>query len=111
MTRPVTSPVRSALVLVAANLAANLAQRADAVRHYGHRALEACDGVHAFAVATRHVPDVVVADLALPKIGGVELTARLHASADTRDIPTILIRDASSRIDSSGIRRRGIVGR
>jgi PAS domain S-box-containing protein len=105
MIRPVTSPVRSALVLVAANPAANLAERADAVRHCGHRALEACDGVDAFAVATRHLPDVVVADLALPKIDGVELTARLQANADTRDIPTILIRDPASRIDdSSGIR-------
>jgi PAS domain S-box-containing protein len=91
-------------VLVAADPAANLAQRVDAVRHCGHRALEACDGVDAFAVATRHLPDVVVADLALPKIDGAELTARLHGNADTRDIPTILIRDPASRIDSSGIR-------
>ena len=81
-------------MLVAANPAANLAQRVDAVRHYGHRALEVCDGVDAFAVATRHLPDVVVADLALPKITD-RLTARLHADADTRDTPTILIRDAS----------------
>jgi len=102
MTGRVTSPVGSALVLVAANPAANLAQRVDAVRHYGHRALEVCDGVDAFAVATRHLPDVVVADLALPKIDGSADRASACGCRHARHSDYSNSR-CKPRIDSSGV--------
>ena len=39
---------------------------------------EAADGQEALAIALRARPDVVVSDLVMPRLGGVELTARLH---------------------------------
>ena len=66
----------------------------------GHRVFEAIDGVHALALATRHVPDVIVADVVLPKLDGLQLLTRVASNRDLRDIPTILMNDATSDLQS-----------
>ena len=97
------TPTRSAVVLVASSTPAKRAQRVEAIRRIGYRTLESPDGLDALAVVRRHLPDIVVADLVLPKLDGPELAARLIASADTQDIATILIRDANPELDSSSV--------
>jgi CheY-like chemotaxis protein len=47
----------------------------------------AADGYEALWLAARHSPDIVVSDLSMPGIDGVELVRRLHAFAP---VPVIL---------------------
>lgn len=63
----------------------------------GFTVLEACDGVEAIAMAQDHAPDLIVLDLMMPKIDGVEVCNRLRASFATRNIPVIMLTARASR--------------
>jgi len=91
---------RPALVLVAAGSAVKRARWVEPIERGGHRVIEAVDGTHALAVATRYLPDVIIADLVMPQLDGLELNGRLAANADLNDIPTILVRDPASNLES-----------
>src|SRR5262245_21720123 len=91
---------RSALVLVASASTLNLVERVELLERSGHRVLEAVDGVHALALATRYLPDVIAADLLLPRLDGLDLSARLAASPDLSDLPIVLVRDPASTVES-----------
>src|SRR6186713_64920 len=47
---------------------------------------EASDGREALQLAAEHLPDLVILDVAMPVLNGIETTARLH-----RQFPTIRV--------------------
>ncbi|HXH84827.1 MAG TPA: response regulator [Candidatus Tectomicrobia bacterium] len=49
------------------------------------------DGEQAVDAATADRPDLIVMDLALPKLDGWDATRRLKSQADTRAIPIIVV--------------------
>jgi chemosensory pili system protein ChpA (sensor histidine kinase/response regulator) len=53
--------------------------------------IEAGDGVNALEVMAETRPDVVVTDLALPRMDGFELVRRMKADARLRDVPVIAL--------------------
>jgi two-component system OmpR family response regulator len=55
-----------------------LALLADSLRGVGFAVLTAADGVSGLAAALRHRPDLVVLDVMLPDMDGVEVVRRLH---------------------------------
>ena len=65
----------------------------------GFTVLEACDGVEAIAMAQDQTPDLIVLDLMMPNIDGVEVCNRLRASFATRNIPVIMLTARASRDD------------
>jgi CheY-like chemotaxis protein len=52
---------------------------------------EASDGLTALELAREVEPDIVVLDLMLPRLGGLEVLARLRADEHLRDVPVIVI--------------------
>jgi CheY-like chemotaxis protein len=52
---------------------------------------EASDGVTALELAREVEPDLVVLDLMLPRLGGLEVLARLRADAHLRHVPVLVI--------------------
>ena len=57
----------------------------------GHRTLEATTGGQAVELATAHSPDLVLMDIQLPDIGGVEALGRLRADARTASVPVVAL--------------------
>ena len=52
------------------------------------------DGEAGVAAALRSKPDVVILDLMLPKLNGVEVLKKLRAEPTTRDLPVIVLSNA-----------------
>jgi DNA-binding response OmpR family regulator len=65
------------------------------LRQEGHEVRSAGDGVEALHVAEDFVPDLVILDLGLPKLDGVEVCRRLRAESDA----PILILTARTHTD------------
>ena len=57
----------------------------------GHRTLEASTGGHAVELATEHTPDLVLMDIQLPDIGGIEALSRLRADERTASVPVVAV--------------------
>jgi two-component system chemotaxis sensor kinase CheA len=57
----------------------------------GFRVATAEDGARGLAAARREPPDVIVADVEMPSLDGVEMTRQLKGDPATRDIPIILL--------------------
>ncbi|MFE2728666.1 response regulator transcription factor [Kitasatospora sp. NPDC059327] len=57
----------------------------------GHRVDRACDGDQGLALARAHRPDLVVLDLMLPGIDGLEVLRRLRATEDGADLPVVML--------------------
>ncbi len=55
------------------------------------RIIEAADGEEACSKAARHVPDLVISDVMMPNMNGIELCQALKSSFVTSHIPIILL--------------------
>jgi CheY-like chemotaxis protein len=64
---------------------------------------EAATGRRALERAQQERPDVVVTDIAMPEMDGLELSRRLRAHAPTHDVPIIAVSgQASDRAREAG---------
>jgi len=57
----------------------------------GYLFAEAGDGVAALELAREVDPDVVILDLMLPRLSGLEVLARMNEDEQLRDVPVIVI--------------------
>ncbi|HET8576927.1 MAG TPA: response regulator [Methylomirabilota bacterium] len=56
-----------------------------------YRLIEAVDGEQGVAAAQREKPDVIVMDVQLPKLSGLEATRQLRAIPETAKTPIIVV--------------------
>jgi DNA-binding response OmpR family regulator len=73
----------------------------------GFSVLSAADGAEGLAMAREHRPDIVVSDVMMPKLSGLQLVAALRGDALTSGIPVILL---SARAQVSDIQAGHDVG-
>ena len=69
----------------------------DVLSHAGYDVVAAADGYEALSIAARGPPDLMLSDLQMPGIDGVELTRRLHTFA--RGVPVVLTTGMSDTRD------------
>jgi two-component system cell cycle response regulator DivK len=77
------------LILIVEDNAQNLKLARDLLQVHGYRTIEAETGEDGVALAGERTPDLVVMDIHLPGISGIEALARLRAEPTTRPIPVI----------------------
>ena len=73
----------------------------------GFDVAEAANGVEAVEKATALLPDIVLMDLALPRMDGWEATRRLKADARTRHIPVVALTGHALAGHADGAREAG----
>lgn len=56
-----------------------------------YRLIEAMDGEEGIAAAQRELPNLILMDVQLPKVSGLDATRTLKADARTKGIPIIVI--------------------
>jgi two-component system, cell cycle response regulator DivK len=71
------------LVLIVEDNARNLKLVRDLLAHAGYRTLEAATAEDGIALARMHRPDLVLMDVQLPGMDGVEALGRLRAQPET----------------------------
>lgn len=61
------------------------------LRKCGHDVLEAENGKQAVAMAEEHNPDVIVLDVVMPEMTGIEATKQIRQNERIKDKPIILL--------------------
>jgi two-component system, OmpR family, response regulator MprA len=69
------------------------------LRQEGHEVRSAEDGVEALELAESFVPDLVILDLGLPKLDGVEVCRRLRAESDAPILILTARTDTDDRVE------------
>jgi len=67
----------------------------------GYDTICAHDGTQALSLAAERLPDVVVLDVSMPGLDGVEVTERLRSNETTKHIPVILLTASANPADVS----------
>ena len=57
----------------------------------GHSVIHAVDGQEAVEIAVRERPDLILMDVSLPVMDGLEATRHIRAHAETQTIPIIAV--------------------
>jgi len=78
-------------VLVVEDTEKNMKLFRDVLQATGYRTLEATTGEQAVELATEHTPDLVLMDIQLPDIDGVDAFGRLRADERTASIPVLAL--------------------
>lgn len=75
-----------------------------------YQVMHACDGKEGLEMAEREHPDIVVSDVMMPEMDGLEMTRRLKHSISTSHIPVILLTAKTSPEDRVECYRAGADG-
>ena len=78
-------------ILVVEDNEKNMKLFRDVLQATGYRTLEATTGGQAVELATEHAPDLVLMDIQLPDIGGLEALGRLRADERTKDLTVVAL--------------------
>jgi two-component system, cell cycle response regulator DivK len=78
-------------VLVVEDNPRNLKLVRDLLEHLGYRTLEATTAEDGLALARAHRPDLVLMDVQLPGMDGVQALTRLRADPATSGIPVVAV--------------------
>ena len=73
----------------------------------GYRVAEATNGLEALELAGELLPDIILMDLALPKMDGWEATRRLKGDPKTRHIPIVALTGHALAGHAEGARLAG----
>jgi len=76
----------------------------------GYTILTAQDGEEAIRVARAEIPDLILLDLLMPKLHGLEVLRILRGEEGTRAIPVLVLSNSSRQGDMDDIHRLGISG-
>ena len=88
-----------ARILVVEDNETNMRLFRDVLEARGYLVLEAALGVSAIAIADDELPDLVLMDIQLPDLDGVEALGRLRADERTAAIPVIALTAQAMRGD------------
>jgi two-component system cell cycle response regulator DivK len=82
----------------------------DLLEAHGYTTFQTKDGLEALNIARLHRPDLILMDIQLPEISGLEITKRLKADEELRNIPVVAVTAFAMKGDEEKIRQGGCEG-
>jgi len=79
----------------------------DLLEAHGYRTLKTSHGIEAMELARAHRPDLILMDIQLPEVSGLEVTRWLKADEELKSIPVIAITAFAMKGDEERIREGG----
>ena len=98
------------LILIVEDNEKNLKLARDVLRFNGFRTVEATSGEDALLMTREHLPDLVLMDIALPGIDGVEAARQLRAAPETAAIPVVALTASVMETDRARFVGAGFAG-
>ena len=99
-----TAPKR---VLIVEDNELNMKLFNDLLEAHGYFTLQTKDGVEALRMARTHRPDLILMDIQLPEVSGLEVTKWLKEDDELRSIPIIAVTAFAMKGDEQKIRDGG----
>jgi two-component system, cell cycle response regulator DivK len=99
-----------ARVLVIEDNPSNLTLSTFLLESAGHTVLSAADAEAGLHIARSEHPELILMDIQLPDMDGLQATALLKGDASTRDIPVIALTALAMKGDEERIRAAGCDG-
>jgi two-component system, cell cycle response regulator DivK len=97
-------------ILVVEDNEKNMKLLRDVLRATGYRMLEASTGDQALMLATEHGPALVLMDVRLPDMDGVEALRRLRMDVRTASIPVLAVTAQAMKGDRERFKEAGFNG-
>jgi two-component system cell cycle response regulator DivK len=79
----------------------------DLLEAHGYATLQTKDGIEAMKMARLHRPDLILMDIQLPEVSGLEVTKWLKEDPDLRSIPVVAVTAFAMKGDEDKIRQGG----
>ena len=100
--RPMTKTV-----LIVEDNELNMKLFRDLLEAHGYKTLQTRDGMEALGIAREHMPDLILMDIQLPEVSGLEVTKWLKDDDELRHIPVIAVTAFAMKGDEERIREGG----
>ncbi|MCC7038098.1 MAG: response regulator [Alphaproteobacteria bacterium] len=79
----------------------------DLLGAHGYDTIKTRDGTKVMDLARTHRPDLIVMDIQLPEVSGLDVTKWLKSDADLKSIPVIAVTAFAMKGDEEKIRQGG----
>lgn len=79
----------------------------DLLDAHGYRTIQTRDGLEALDLARKHSPDLILMDIQLPEVSGLEVTKWLKDDEELKQIPVIAVTAFAMKGDEEKIRQGG----
>jgi two-component system cell cycle response regulator DivK len=94
-------------VLVVEDNELNMKLFHDLLEAHGYNILQTKDGMDALRIAREHKPDLILMDIQLPEVSGLEVTKWIKEDDDLKSIPVIAVTAFAMKGDEEKIRDGG----
>jgi two-component system cell cycle response regulator DivK len=98
------------LILIVDDNAHNVKLARDVLRYAGFRTLEATGGEEGVALASEHLPDLVLMDIRMRDMDGTAALRLLKANERTADIPVVALTSSTMKGDRERFLAEGFDG-
>ncbi len=105
--RPLESDGHAKSVLIVEDNELNMKLFRDLLEAHGYATIETRNGLDALGLAREHHPDLIIMDIQLPEVSGLEVTKWLKDDDELCDIPVIAVTAFAMKGDEERIRRGG----
>jgi len=106
-TAPAPQPAHPKTILVVEDNELNMKLFHDLLEAHGYNILQTRDGMEALKLARQHKPDLILMDIQLPEVSGLEVTKWIKEDDALKAIPIIAVTAFAMKGDEEKIREGG----